>query len=295
MLSLAPFLYRNVFAEDGGPIQRVQSGTLPILGTAAFQSNAYLRPELVTGKSGHAVYGNADGTGSATSPAVAEHKAISEALERWAFLDTHKKGGRRLAEFGFDHDRSSNGMAAFPGFKSSAKRSAMYEAIERWAVIGWWDGYLDAEVTSAPIYKNVGMVRIKHGQRGEVVVLFHKSASGFVSYGHAAAENITTAVTKAAVELARTEFVLACYRAKGSLASIDNYLERRAVFFSSEEGFKMFQERLDRKPNKPAPLWRTIFDGEITGPWSKWATVWRHCVEMPTHAFLERDANFFFW
>jgi hypothetical protein len=126
-------------------------------------------------------------------------------------------------------------------------------------------------------------------------VLYRKTDSGFYSYGHAAGRTLPLAAAKAAVEMTRSEFVLARHRAKGVLGTISNFMERRAVYFSSEDGFAEFSDRLSRKADKRPPAWKTIFDGEITGPWSQWATVWRHCVEMPTHAFLNKEANFFFW
>jgi hypothetical protein len=294
MLSFAPFLYRNVSADDGGPIQRTEdAGTLDIGGRPETQVNAFLRPELAVGKMGHAVYGNADGTGSAVSPAVARHKAISEALERWAFLAVHRSGDAE--KFGFNHDRSSNGMAAFPGLKFQARKAAKYEALERWALIGWWAGHFNATTRIVPGYENFGAVRILHGQPEEVVILYRKSDSGLVSYGHAAGRTLGSAAGKAAVELARSEFVLARHRAKGALARISDFMERRAVHFSTDEGFSEFCGRLERSADKAPPVWKTIFDGEIPGPWSQWATVWRHCVEMPTHAFLKKEENFFFW
>jgi hypothetical protein len=294
VLSFAPFKYRNVLAGKGGPIQRVENaGTLDIAGRPETQVNAFLRPELSAGKMGHAVYGNADGTGSSTSAAVAQHKAISEALERWAFLAVHNSGDAE--KYGFTHDRSSNGMAAFPGLKFQAREAARVEAVERWAIISWWSGHLEASIAALPGYENFGSVRIRHGQPEEVVILFRKTASGIYSYGHAAGSTLASAAGKAAVELARSEFVLARHRAKGALGTVSNFMERRAVYFSSPEGYAEFTDRVTRKADKGAPVWKTIFDGEIRGPWSQWATVWRHCVEMPTHAFLKKEENFFFW
>ncbi len=294
MLSFAPFFYRNVFAEKGGPIQRTENaGTLEIAGHVETQVNAFLKPELAAGKMSHAVYGSADGTGSSENPAVAQHKAISEALERWAFLATQRSGEK--GKYGFEHDRSSNGMAAFPGLKFQARSAAYYEALERWALIGWWAGHLDATRHRLPGYENMGAVRIDHGRPEEVVILYRKTESGFVSYGHAAGRTLPSAAAKAAVELARSEFVLARHRAKGVLGTISNFMERRAIHFSDDDGFAEFNDRLDRKADKAPPVWKTIFDGEIPGPWSRWATVWRHCVEMPTHAFLKTEDNFFFW
>lgn len=293
MLSLAPFLYRNVFAQDGGPIERVQSGTIPVFNEPTVQANAFLKAGLAEGKPARAVYGDADGTGAAKDPLVAQHMAISEALERWAFFASNRSGER--GKYGFDHDRSSNGMAAFPGFKWQARRRARFEALERWALIGWWDGRLQASVSEAP-YPNVGLVRIDHRQgNGEVIILYHKSATGHVAYGHAAGSSVVSATGKAAIELARSELVLTRHRARGALVAVTNFFERRCLHFSTPEGHSEFLNRVHTPPEKPAPVWNTIFDGEIPGPWSKWATVWRHCVEMPTHDFLNREKNFFFW
>mgnify|MGYP003666838751 FL=1 len=134
MVSLAAMRYRDVFADDGGPIERVLTGDFSILGRPHKQANAFLRAPLAAGKSSYAVFGQADGTGSAPSASVACHMAISEALERWAFLAMHDRP--EGARFGFDVDRSSNGMAAFPGFfRSSAARRARNEALERYALI----------------------------------------------------------------------------------------------------------------------------------------------------------------
>jgi hypothetical protein len=100
---------------------------------------------------------------------------------------------------------------------------------------------------------------------------------------------------RAAVELARADFVITAYRAKGALVKAANFLERRAVHFSTETGYAQFRDRLARKPDKPAPSWRPVFDGEIRGPWSRWTTVWRCAVAMPTAAYLDPKSDFFFW
>jgi hypothetical protein len=292
MFSLAPLRYRTAFAESGGPIQRTEfAGTLEIEGRPETQVNAFLRPELAAGKMAQSVYGSADGTGSSETPIVAEHKAISEAIERWAFLSVHSSGEGE--KYGFTHDCSSNGMAAFPGFAFQAKSVAYAEALERWALVGWWAGFLGG--SRCTFGGGIEGIRIHHGQAGEVLVLCRSSKSGSYSYGHASGKNLRDAAAKAEVELARTEFVLSRHRAKGVLGKVSNFLERRAVYFSSEDGHAEFNERADRPADKPQPIWRTIFNGEIPGPWSQWATVWRHCVEMPTYAFLNKEENFFFW
>lgn len=293
MFSLAPLFYRNVFSDEGGPIARTQSSETQIFDQPSYQVGAFLRPDLVRRRKQNVMYGAADGTGSAGDLAVAKHLAISEALERWAYHETHCSAER--GKYGFLVDRSSNGMAAFPGFKWQARRRARFEALERYALIGWWDRRLNATIQCAP-YPDVGLVRIQHGQDfGEVVVLYHRAPSGFVAYGHAAGSSLATATSRAVVELVRCEMVIARYRAMGALADVSESFERRCLYFSTPQGFAEFSERTRADANKPAPRWTTVFDGEIPGPWSRWATVWRHCVEMPTGDFLDRNKNFFFW
>jgi len=293
MFSLAPLLYRNVFADEGGPIARTQSAKFQIFDQPTYQVGAFLRPELLSNKNTPMIWGLADGTGSAENPAQAKHNAISEALEHWAYHETHDSSDRR--KYGFLVDRSSNGMSAFPGFKWQARRRAHLEALERYALIGWWDRQLNASIQCAP-YPDVGLVRIQHGQDfGEVVILYHRAPTGFVAYGHAAGSTLATATSRAVIELMRCEMVISRYRSLGGLADVTDAFEKRCLYFSTPEGFAAFRERARADTNKPAPKWRTIFDGEIPGPWSQWATVWRHCVEMPCGDFLDRNKNFFFW
>ena len=293
MVSLATLKYSDVFAENGGPIDRIETGALEVFGQSYCQANAFLRDELSVGKPAYAVYGRADGTGSALSAATASHMAISQALERWAYLAVLDNPNAGV--FGFVSDRSSNGMAAFPGlFRRQAQNLARAEALERHTLVSWWDGRLPAARIAVPM-AGVEAVRIHHDAGpGEVVILFRRTRAGY-AYGHAAGPTVAAAVAKAAIKLALAEHVLVVHRAKGSLVVPANFLERRALFFAGEEGAELFGRRLLARPSKPAWAWRTLFDGEIPGPWARWATVWRCCVQMPTDEFLAPDSDFFFW
>lgn len=293
MVSLAALKYGDVFAESGGPIDRVDTGELSVLGEPHHLTNAYLREEISVGKPAHAVYGHADGTGVAPTAATAYYMAISEALERWAYLAVYDSPS--AAAFGFDDDRSSNGMAAFPGlFRRQAQALARFEAIERHALVSWWDGRLPAERVATP-YLGVEAVRIHHSSGpGEVVILFRRTRAGY-AYGHAYGATLPLAMRKAAIGLARAEHVLVAHRAKGALGGPANFFERRALFFAGEEGAELFGRRLLARQSKPTALFRPLYDGEIPGPWARWATVWRCCVHMPTDDYLEPDADFFFW
>lgn len=293
MVSLAAIRYSDVFVQDGGPIHALFTGDLQVFGRAFRQANAFLRPEIAIGKGGPMVFGQADGTGVDQDPSVACHIAVSEALERWAFLALQDAAGD--GAYGFDVDRTSSGMAAFPGIsKKSAQQRALLDAIERHTVVAWWDGRLPGETGHTPL-PGVQMVRIHHDAgNAEVVVLARSSRAGHF-YGHAVGRTLSEAVDRAAVNLARSEATLVTHRARGALGAAADFRERRALFFSTPAGAEAFERRLQTPPDKPAPEWRVAFNGEIPGPWARWATVWRCAVQMPTDAHLDPTADFFFW
>jgi hypothetical protein len=293
MLSFAPIRYQSVLAEQGGPIARISVSTLPIFDRVTHQADAFLNPALSEGKPRYAFSGSADGTGSSGNPASAQHIAVSEALERWAYFATCNSGDAR--KYGFNCDSTSNGMAAFPGFRWQARRRARFEALERFALISWWDRRFPATVTRTS-YPDVGLVHVHHNAGfGEVVILYHKAPTGFVAYGHGAGSTLASATSRAAVELIRCEQVIARHRARGALEQVTNHMELRCLHFASAAGHTEFLERAYARPDRPAPRWQTVFDGEIRGPWTRWTTVWRHCVEMPTYDYLNRKLNFFYW
>lgn len=95
--------------------------------------------------------------------------------------------------------------------------------------------------------------------------------------------------------MVRTEFVMSRYHASNLHAPVTNFFEQRALYFASAEGHAEFLHKLTSSKTKPTVAWRTLFDGEIKGPWSKWTTVWRHVVELPSYDFLDRRCVCFFW
>lgn len=295
MFNLAAIKYRNVLTEFGGPIARICTAPFSVYGRNSFQANAYLAPGLITRKSVHEVYGNSDGTGANESLQIARYMAVSEALERWAFYTEYD--GPRAAQYGFTVDRSTNGMAAFPGVtKGQSRKRARMEALERFAMISWWDGRIKASVSASPI-PSVNVLRLEHTAGfGEVVIVYRQARSGHVSYGHAAADTVTGAAARAMVEMARNEFVVTYHKLRGGDDNVKHFFERRCLYFASAQGHEEFLAKLRSQPSKPAPTWEPVFDGEIVGPWSQYATVWRTAVRMPTAAYLDRTVdNFFFW
>lgn len=292
MVSLGSIRFSDVMACDGGPIAAVHAGELNVFGRPFRHANAFLRPEISENGVFPMLFGQADGSGTDADPTVACHMAVSHALERWAYLAARDSSANA---FGFDVDASSNGMAAFPGlFRRTAQNLAELEAIERHSVIAWWDGCLPAEQGRSP-FPGVDLIRIHHDAGdAEVVILVQRTRAG-QAYGRAAGRTLRDAIAHAAVQLARAEFLLTTHRAKGALVTPAGFLERRALFFAGPEGAELFERRLGTAPHRSAPTWRPAFNGEIPGPWSRWATVWRCAVEMPTDDYLDPSADFFFW
>lgn len=295
MINLAPWRYRRVLAVNGGPIERIEMGVISVLGESQYQANAYLKSGLRQSASKKVVYGNADGTGTARTPGLARHKAISECLERWAHASMTRTG----AKFGFNVDPSSTGMAAFPGLvKSQARSRALSEAVERDAVISWWSGCLDAEVRTSP-WAGVDLYEIESPKPGIKVALVHASAGHHLhAYGHAAATTLENAAHSAAVEMVRAQLVLGRFERRSNHGAgdhpSDNLFERRCLFFASAEGNALFQERLQRRKHQSRES-RLLVDGEIRGPWSDYATVWRALFEPADPQFLAPREDYFFW
>jgi len=294
MLNLAAFNYRRALAESGGPIAKIVSAPVSIYGHSLYQADAFLTPDLSPHKPELEKCAQADGTGSNESPSIARHMAVSEAIERWAFHSEY--AGPHAQRYGFEHDCSPNGMAAYPGlFKIQARSRARLEALGLLALVAWWDGRIAASPTASSL-DGINILRLHHPcDFGEVVIGYRKSRSGHVGYGYAAGDSLANATARAIVQLARNELVITCYKICSRTKPIGNYLERRCLYFATPEGHQEFLARLATAPNKTAPIWDPFYDGEIIGPWSRYATVWRTALRMPTHDFLDPRLDFFYW
>jgi hypothetical protein len=295
MLSLAAFRYRNVLASFGGPIDSIESGTFPVRGQRMIQANARLSPGL-SRKSRHAIYGDADGTGTHRLASVARHMAVSEALERWAFHAT--VSSERAPEYGFDIDPSSNGMSAFPGILGRhARRKAMLEAVERYSIISWWEGRAEWRLFDTD-WPGVSAVAIDGPQGGVTVIAFSRTSYGMYAYGHAAEESFGAACERAVIELARHEIVLRHWWLAyigGEKRAPSDLFERRCLYFSTAEGHAQFLRRIqDGHRGTMAPA-SVVCDRDIPGPWSEYATVWRFALRPPSESFLYAGDDYFFW
>ncbi len=294
-VSLAAFRYRNILAENGGPIAAIIVGEVSVRGRRMFQANARLKPGL-TPPSRTALFSSDHGTGTHASVSVARHMAVSEALERWCFHKVVRS--ERAALYGFDIDSSTNGMAAFPGLLArDARRRAMLEAVERYCLIAWWEGMIAAEPHETD-WPGVSAAAISGPFGGVTAIVWIKTQCGAYAYGYAADETFTAACERALTELARNESILKAWWfsvVSGEPKMGGHIFERRCLYFSSEEGHELFQEKLTTKSFLPQPECSVICDSEIPGPWSEYSTVWRYALRPPSTAFLTNDERCFFW
>lgn len=301
MVNLAAYRYRNILAESAGPIERLQVADMMVLGRREFLATAFLKKGLAGNLWQNTVFSVADGGGTAASPMVARFMAISEAMERWAHWQLHTADGKQ--RYGFDVDPSSNGMAAFPGlFARQARSSALMEAAERFNLLHWWEGRLPAAESDTP-WAGVRAATICSEAPGVTVILFRRTPEGFTAYGHAAAADHATACRKAAIEMERHELIIArfahAHARAGNLADhlpADAHpIERRCLFFASPAGHELFLERLRSGPRGASASPKLVFDGEVPGPWSRYADVWRVVYEPPSDRFLSHEENYFLW
>lgn len=299
MISLAPFRFRNVLESDGGPISRVSLHAFPVYGRNMYQANVWLADRPWAGARKSELYSDADGTGSAESPMLARHRAISEALERWAY---HSKVHAADGElYGFDVDASSNGMAAFPGLLvGQARKHALMEAVERASLLAWWEGLIDGERRATEWPEVSALVLPSPLGVGVTVIAWREVCPGCFAYGHAASADFFGACERAVVELARNEYVLTLHRLAhqlGDSVAPKELFERRCLFFSSPAGHALFQERLNRPKPPISHRYRAqiLHDCEIPGPWSRYAAVWRVVTRPPSNAFLANTERYFFW
>jgi len=302
-MNLAPFKYRSALARDGGPILRIESGSENICGQDLFSAHAFLREELRSRRRSAAAGDVPDGAGTGEDLDTARFRAISEALERWAFRDASRDAAARRAH-GFDYDPTTNGMGAFPGlFAKEARQSAYREAVERHCLILWWEGWLPVRSIPDP-FPEVRGVEIENPFSEDAMVLVWRFADfRYYQIGFGIGRSVAEAGRRAAIEMHRTGNIVARhYERQGRLDEcaideVDHVFERRMLHFSRPRGFAEVLRRIERGPSKSAlpSAPRVIANGQVNGPWDQYLTVWRTVFEQPSREFASERADYFFW
>ncbi len=279
-LNLAPIRYALV-AEEGGPVDQIEYGSDQYLGQEWQLSRVTLREELrhPMGRK-LALFHSADGSGVGSTRLEARAKAISEALERWAFTET--SSGPDAVLYGYPYSMSSKGMAAFPSvFPGQARRAAVAEAFEYFSIDAWWGGTLNHWIINR---EDATIVFINQPAfNGHIALAIrHLSLKNYVAaYGIGSGATPEEAEMKAQLEACRSQKVLERRDATPVNARTKPVLEteQRLLEFSSPEGFQIVKDRLASRPWLPAIQPKVIYDGPVNGPWSKYTHVWRHALE----------------
>jgi hypothetical protein len=290
--------------KDGGPIEILKISLAGDFaqGPGQFTALAKLKPEHrnVAADSSFKLYSTYDGTGTADSESEACNKAISEALERWAFYSLSENASKTLAPGGILVCPTTEGFAAFPGlFSSSARKNAFNEAVERWALKQWWGGRLPSKVIEISTRSIDGFEIFTPFTSCKIVVLFAKiPETELVAYGFAASNSILRAIERAKTELFRNFFVLGKDAEPGSInnQTVENIYEKRALFFSTPRGHEIFRKKIFQSLKIPESntLPKTLVDEAIPGPWSRYASVWRVLFETEFEEWRFGDDFFYF-
>lgn len=291
-LSLAPWYYRNLLL-DNNIIESPEYFETDLLdGKHHFEASvslkSHLRPSWLSKSE---LYKNTDGSGSGVHKNVAVYKAISEALERWAFYETvdneHEK-------YKYDYNPTTTGLAAFPHFKAHGARvNARCEAIERWAIH-------EFNRCNLPVKEhNSSISGLRHYEIvtpfSEVCVTLIEYWTGdYYCYGFAAGLSMNQSLTKALVELQRNYQVLKkTLNRNVEIESFQATVDKTLFYFSTIEGnytFNDIKSRASKTIVNENPV--LLCDMEVHGPWSKYSKVWRYLLE-DSYFDCRNDVKFF--
>lgn len=141
ILNLSPIRYAMV-AQAGGPVEKIEYRMANYFGNDWHLSRATLHKELRQLVADRIrIFHAADGSGVGLTRLEARSKAVSKALERWAYTET--SAGPDAVLYGYPYAMGTKGMAAFPSFfPGQARRNAVSEAWEFHSVDAWWAGCL---------------------------------------------------------------------------------------------------------------------------------------------------------
>ncbi|MEM1223882.1 MAG: hypothetical protein AAGH40_14110 [Verrucomicrobiota bacterium] len=285
-------------SKHGGPIERLEYAEGEVAGTPCVHATTYFKEGLLPDSLPiRTVTNQPDGAGTHRSISIARHMAISEALERWALCESSISSNSEA--FGLKFDSSSNGFAAFPGlFKRQARKAAFRESIERHCLICWWEGLLPHYPLADP-RPGIRAIRIENPFSQHTVVVIWAQHRDRHSYAFGAGESINNTIWRALVELDRIQSLLdqliAHIENPNEKTPITDLYERRILFFSSDRGMRLFLDRMLREVKSSPQSINLLFDGEVNGPWDRYASVWRTIIEAPSQEYLSDREDYFFW
>lgn len=281
ILNLAPIRY-SLVSEEGGPIANIEYGQTDYLGETWQLCRATLQEEFRHPLSFKLrLFNPADGAGMGLTRLEARAKAVSEALERWAYTET--SSGPDAVLYGYPYSMSTKGMAAFPSlFAGPARRSAIAEAFEYYSIDAWWGGALNHWIINR---EDSTIVFINQPEFKGHIALAIRHLDGLenyvASYGIGSGMTPEEAELKAQLEACRSQTILE--RRDATPFSVRPRpvieMEQRLLEFSSRDGFSMVKDRLATQPWMDTIRPKVVYDGPVSGPWNKYAHVWRYALE----------------
>lgn len=292
MINLAPWYYRKLLA-DNEILNNPEFFQVKLLNDnvqyeAVISLKDSLRPSWLSFSE---IYRNCDGSGTDHYKNIAVYKAISEALERYAFYETIDTNDK---EFCFDINPTTTGMAAFPHFSfKHARNNAKAEAVERWAIH-------EFNRMNLPVIEHQnGINKLKHYEiktpyKDIAVSLIAYEHSNFYAYGFAGGQHLDHSFQKALIELDRNIRVLEKYLSKEKKhQELKAAVDKTLSYFSTREGNEKFEFLIKNAPRnlkKTTP--KILCDKEIRGKWSDYTVVWRFLIE-DSYFECSEDPTFF--
>lgn len=285
--------YPGVLAAQGGPVVAFEHARLEVLRRSLHHVNVRLADGLIP-RASDALFADTAGSGTHVLRLTAEAIAISEAMERWAYFET--RDSSRAREYAFDVDPTSNGFAAYPGANVVAARcAALREAVERFSLLSWWEGEAEARPVDSE-WPELETFAIEGPMGGVTVLAVSQPGAGGRAYGHAAAPTFREAFERAAREVARNRIVLAEFARVGRIVpAAPGRVERRMLYFASDAGYAHVQAQVAASAGRRMRMPVLACDSELTGPWSRHATVWRSVFLPPGKRFLEAGDDYFYF
>ena len=276
MISLAAWYYRILLSENDliEKINYFEVGQLD--GNRHHEALVFLKNKHLPKWLSHSeLYSCCDGTGTSLYKNIAVYKAISEALERWAFYVTTESNESN--KFCFDINPSTTGMAAYPGITTKgARKNAIVEASERWALHEFWRGNLPVIEHETNIQNLLHYEIVSEMNKVKVSLVSYKTESQYL-YGFAADRTLTESFEHALVELARNIRVLNKFNKENiNFNSFKDISDKRLIYFSTPEGNDLFNIKVQSAPKAPLTSPKLICDLEIKGPWNQYTKVWRY-------------------
>lgn len=253
------------------------------------------------------IYGNYDGTGTDKNKSLAVYKSISESLERWSCYSLMEIPSMKQ-KYGLDINPTSTGFAAYPSFSPSIARTKSYlEAIERWSLTNWWLENLSITEINYKLKSPQLTIWKIHTpfENCETILMqqiIHDPNIQKISfYGFATSSSLDDAIAKALVELDRNRRAILIKTSgkiidKELLSNVDSLNDKRLLFFSSNDGMNLFQEKIIKTLNLKKVCIsqpKLLIDIGVMGPWSAYTKVWRCLFENNEPTSNDRNVFFF--